>query len=124
MGGALMDDQKEREFEVKRLKEEVRRLKVLQIDPSKYLEWGHDEIVAFICNLEDGRYRKYENVLIDALKEEGVEGAHLRKVNELDVKGWGVKNFDDKKDLTKAIQQMVNNQKYQNEGAQTPFISH
>merc|ERR1712154_135933 len=122
--GDLMGEQKEKDLELKRLQKEIKELKISQIDPSKYLEWGHDEITAFICDLEGGRYRKYENVLNDALKEEGVEGAHLKEVDSADIKRWGIKSFQDIKDLTKSIQKMVNQQKYQNEGAQTPFIPH
>ena len=103
----LSEEKKDNLLEIKELKEEIKTYKMKCIDTTKYEEWTSDEIVLWIMSLENGRYDKYTQKLAQELKNEGVSGACLESVNEIDVKGWGVNNFADKKSLTKSIQQLV-----------------
>merc|ERR1712083_838958 len=66
-----------------------------------------EDILLWILSLEDGRYKKYESVLQQSLSEEEVKGEYLSKVDAADVKGWGIKAFMDKKDLSKHIEDLV-----------------
>ena len=90
-------------IENKELKNEIKELKLKNIDESKYLEWDYEEIVSWIISLDNGRYCKYE----EKLKTE-LNGTNLQRVDQNDIKSWGVKKFDDKKDLYLAIQDLVN----------------
>eukprot|EP01084_Bolivina_argentea_P251764 422400_1 len=107
----LYGDQKENTMLINDLKKEIKDLKSKKLDCSKYLEWKTEEILQWILTLENGRYVKYENVLCESLKDEGVKGVHLPKVDSSDVKRWGIKQFDDIKNFTESIQQLT--EKYQ-----------
>eukprot|EP01084_Bolivina_argentea_P160999 280300_1 len=106
-------EQKELLIENQQLKLEMKQFQVKQeeninIDVTKYLEWGAEQIVTWIVSLDTNRYLKYKEILQKAIKNEGVTGKHLSQVNEADIKGWGVVHFDDKKDLSLKIKQLVN----------------
>ena len=118
------NEQKELLMENKQLKSEIKRLKLKNsnIDTTNWRKWDHQQILCWILSLENGRYFKYENKLQIALKEESVNGNNLNQVNELDIKGWGITNFDDKKNLCFKIQQLIkkNFNNDMNEGSNLP----
>ena len=70
----LMNKQEEsKEMELlkeenKKLTEEIRELKLKNIDTSKYEEWNWQEILYWMLSLENGRFKKYENLLLPNLK--------------------------------------------------------
>ena len=66
----VKDEEKEREEEVEELRKEVKLLKMQHLDESKYLQWGPDEITAWVINLDPKRLGKYEKKLEKALFEE------------------------------------------------------
>ena len=47
------------------------------------------------------------DILSKSLKEEGVTGKHLAKINVLHIKGWGINNFDDKDLLMNTITNLI-----------------
>ena len=102
-----MDDEKEYEMTIQELNAEIAELKLKCIDESKYTEWTPQEIVSWIVSLDSDRFSKYKDVLLQNLTEEGIEGADLCNVNEFDVKGWGIKNFKDKKFIMERITGLV-----------------
>ena len=77
------------------------------LDPSQFIKWDWQHIVQWMMTLESGRFKKYESVLKDALSEAGMAGDDLLEVNQLDVKGWNVKNFKDQKSLFGHIQELI-----------------
>ena len=101
------EEQKESEMRISELENEVKELKLMALDPSQFMEWDGESVLHWIMSLEDGRFKPYENVIRQSLIEEQVRGSHLSDVNEVDVKGWGVKPFDDKKALARHIQNLV-----------------
>ena len=103
----MIEEQKEKELENMELKSEIYALQKRLINPDEYLEWNHEQILQWIMLLDNGRYKKYKTKLAKHLMEEEVNGGHLSKVNILDIKGWGVTNFDDKKDLMESIKQLI-----------------
>eukprot|EP01084_Bolivina_argentea_P286780 492007_1 len=105
------DEQKELSMENKRLKLKIKEFKLGNIDTTKYLEWNYEEIIEWILSLENNCFGKYEQTLRIALKEEGVSGVNLGEVNELDVKSWGIKHFNDKKLLCANIKELVQQNK-------------
>ena len=64
----LEADQKEKDIENKRLKAEIKQLKLQCLDVSKYQEWNHQEIGAWIMGLDDGRFVKYKKVVMKHLE--------------------------------------------------------
>lgn len=104
------DDQKEREIELQGLREEVKRLKLKCLDPSKYEDWGPEEICEWILGLGNGKLAKYEKVLRENLKEEEVVGSMLGDVDGGDLKGWGISKFADKQFLKTEIAILVGKQ--------------
>ena len=100
-------EQKESQIRIKELEQEVKELKLRLLDPSRFEEWDSECVLRWIMNLENGRFKTYEKVLRHSFEEEKVRGSHLGDVDATDVKGWGVKPFDDKKALTRYIQQLV-----------------
>lgn len=113
MNGQLVEEQKDSQIKIQGLEEQVAALKLKAMDPSSYMEWEWEEILFWILSLENGRYKKYEAVLQQALSEEEVKGEYLGKVDASDVKGWGIKAFMDKKDLSKHIEDLVAQNKNQ-----------
>ena len=57
---AMKDEEKELKKEVEELRKENKRLKMQHLDETKYLQWGPEEITAWIINLDLKRLLKYE----------------------------------------------------------------
>ena len=107
----LLDDQKEFEMQIQKLRKENEELKMRNIDVQNYRTWNWKQILLWILSLDDGRYSKYEDELRKNLANEEIGGEDLFEVNEADIKGWGVNNFKDKKNLSKRIKELVNQYK-------------
>ena len=104
---AMQEEEKQREFTVRELKEEVKRLKLQCLDESKYMEWNHEEIAAWIMGLDKGRFVKYEKMVKRTLREEEVDGSTLGVVDGADLKRWGITKFADFKHLMQQIEKLV-----------------
>lgn len=121
-----MDEEKEYKLIIKQLKDENAELKLKCIDVTKYESWTAKEIVSWIVSLDNNRFDKYKDTLLINLEEEGIEGAHLCHINEIDLKGWGIKNFMDKKLLLQRIKELTSqnyfNENDKNEGVSTAYI--
>eukprot|EP01084_Bolivina_argentea_P133257 235149_1 len=103
----LTEEQKEMELKINDVIVENRNLKMKSLDLSKYREWNVNEIACWILTIDNGRYRKYEQILTKSLTEEGVIGKDLEQVDTADIKGWGVVQFQDKKYLKKQIVELT-----------------
>eukprot|EP01083_Nonionella_stella_P039678 107907_1 len=127
----LLDEQKEYQTTIHDLRLEISKLKQKSMDTVNYMNWKYEDIVMWIMSLSNNRFNKYHDQLLQSLKEEGIQGVHLDEVNEVDIKGWGVKNFEDKKFLMTKIKELRHqnnkqnndaNHNYNNEGALTAYI--
>merc|ERR1712154_52335 len=105
----LEHERKELEIENIEIKKENKRLKLKYIDTANYEQWEYEEIVQWILSLNKEMFSEYKGTLIDALKEESVNGQCLREVEVADIKRWGIKNFMHSKTLLKHIQNLVSN---------------
>ena len=65
-----------------------------------------------MMNIEDGKYRKYERKLRDGFTEEEVTGLDIGKMEEQDLKSFGVTNFGDRKGLFQHLQNLIESQAY------------
>ena len=84
-----------------------------------YVTWNHEDIFNWMMGLENGLFRKYENIIREKLKEEDLKGHHLMYVNYEDIKGFGVVNFEHKKILSAHIRNLIsdgNNNNYADDG--------
>ena len=76
-----------------------------------YQYWNNKHILNWIMSLENGRFNKYFDILSKTLSEEDVKGIDLNKVDVLDIKGWGIINFGDRKALFEQIQNLIQDNK-------------
>ena len=81
------------------LNHKIATLTVKSLDPSEYKQWTSEQIVAWIINIDKTRYDKYKDLLLYHLRKEGVIGADLNVINEVDLQRWQIINFQDKKVL-------------------------
>ena len=103
----MKDDEKEMDKTVQKLREEVKRLRLQQLDETKFIQWGHDQILAWIINLDPNRLRKYEEVLTKGLVENEVNGAVLEEMDGADLKEWGIVDRKDRKYVRIEIEKLV-----------------
>ena len=106
---AMQEDEKQREEETEKLREEVKRLKLQQLDESKCSEWGPDEITAWIINLDTNRMRKYPKALTTGLVENDANGDLLAELDGADLKEWGIMDRKDRKYVMREIEKLVGN---------------
>ena len=102
-----MDEQKEYKLENQSLKQEIEQLKLSNINIEDYESWNHEHILTWIMSIDNGIFKRYKDILNKTLSEEDVKGIDLKKVDALDVKGWGIVNFGDRKTLYEEIQSLV-----------------
>ena len=93
--------------EQKELEREVKELRVKLMNEEDFEQWTFIQIVEWITNLDNGRFVAYKDVLSASMEEEEIVGRNLYEVNELDIKSWGIKKFDDKKTLMKHIKALI-----------------
>eukprot|EP01084_Bolivina_argentea_P270832 460614_1 len=71
-----------------------------------YTKWTAEDIICWLTELENGKFKKYSN-LLGKFQEEEVCGKDLMKITQDHLKGWGVKKFSDKVDIYNHIQNLV-----------------
>ena len=72
-----------------------------------FQNWNSDQIVNWICSLENGRFAKYRDGLRAGFRAEGVNGSHLRHFGKWDLRNWGVQSFDDRVIIEQHIKLLV-----------------
>ena len=77
------------------------------IDIKNYLNWNDEDILSWIMSLDNGLFNMYEDILRESLREEAVTGKDLNRVEPLDIKCWGIKDFRHKKSLYQHIQSLI-----------------
>ena len=102
-----MDEQKENQMKIGELQQEIKHLKLSNINAVEYESWNNEQILIWIMNLENGRFRKYKDILSKNLSEEDVKGIDLKTVDISDLKGWGVVVFGDRKAMFAQIQKLI-----------------
>ena len=105
--GKLMEEKQEMEMKNEKLVRENKDLKLRAMDVGQYENWTWKEILQWILMIENSRFVKYKSDISKALSEEEPIGQDLEKVNEGDIKRWGIKKFGDIKVLYEHIQRLV-----------------
>merc|ERR1712113_1352096 len=105
---SLSEECKENKLALNEMRSELEAMKRKQnMDVRKWREWDSDEVVDWICSIEDGKYMKYEEGLRSAFREEEVNGSHLTAIGKSELRDWGIKSFSDRLGMEKQIQQLV-----------------
>eukprot|EP01083_Nonionella_stella_P174004 602008_1 len=97
----LLDEKKEMEILICKLKEENNELKKKNINTSAFLSWKHEEILLWILSIDDGFFDKYSNSLQKELQDCELCGTDLDELTTKDIRGLGVKKFSDAKKIGK-----------------------
>ena len=103
------EEQKAAETRIQELQERVRELyaETERINVSEFMQWNWRQILKWICSVENRRFEKYEDILQIALAESEIMGDDLMTINQLDIKGWGIRNIKDQKNLCTHIQKLA-----------------
>eukprot|EP01084_Bolivina_argentea_P154094 268648_1 len=110
------DDYKELEIKLKQKMQHI-----------TYKSWQYNDVFEWIINIENKRFKKYENKLFHKLKEECIDGTCLNEMDANDLHRLGITQFKDKKVLMKYIEKLIrqnveNNMNDNDEGAPTGYI--
>ena len=73
-----------------------------------YSQWNYMDIIQWIERLDNGLFLPYKDRLQNALREEKVKGKHLAVVDKVDIKLWGITDFEHRRTLLQHIQSLVN----------------
>ena len=103
---ALEDECKELQIGLKEMTDKYNKVCRDNIDESKYMEWGCDEIANWIISLNE-KYGEFEDVLRAKLKEEMVNGAMLSELDKSDLHRFGVILMQHKLEIIKEIKRLT-----------------
>eukprot|EP00484_Ammonia_sp_Unknown_P000176 CAMPEP_0197021130 /NCGR_PEP_ID=MMETSP1384-20130603/2030_1 /TAXON_ID=29189 /ORGANISM="Ammonia sp." /LENGTH=191 /DNA_ID=CAMNT_0042448893 /DNA_START=42 /DNA_END=617 /DNA_ORIENTATION=+ len=70
-------------------------------------EWHHDDIVSWICELDNGKYAKYAAALWATMREEEMRGDLLRTLDKNDLHRFGITKHGDKVELMRHIDRLL-----------------
>ena len=98
---------REAQAEIAMLEKKVQWLCQLAVDNVKFHEWDWTLIHCWILRINDGQFKKYEQILKETLSENDVVGGDLFNVNPLVLKAWGIKDKKDALALDERIQELV-----------------
>ena len=87
--------------QLKRMKTQISKLKVSGgVDVSKYESWSIDEMVEWICSLDNGKFKKYADKIRKGFTQNEISGAHMTAMGSLDIQEvCGITHWKDRKDL-------------------------
>ena len=71
------------------------------------MEWSSDEFVDWICNLEQGKYSKYEEQLRTVFSQQSISGEAIPHIEKNEWKDWGVTNYMDRTKLHQHVRNLV-----------------
>lgn len=72
-----------------------------------YKLWQFDNIIDWICSLDDGQYQVYAHALHKNLKTENIKGIHLKELSKSDLHRLGITDFSHKKAIIKYIKALT-----------------
>eukprot|EP01083_Nonionella_stella_P148202 468750_1 len=94
------------------------------LNPLNYLNWKYQDIVDWIINLNENKYARYRQTLMDNMKDEEIDGSCLVALTVDDLHRFGIRAFKDKQRILKEIKVLISKQKprNENEGQNTIYI--
>eukprot|EP01084_Bolivina_argentea_P107721 192578_1 len=115
----LTDDYKELQQDHNQLRRKFKSLKEKMGKNGGFEIWEYTDVVDWIMQLENDRFQKYRNILLQNMKAEEIDGSCLRDISENDLLRMGIKSFKDRKSIFKHIQKLIGSNKIaivENEG--------
>eukprot|EP01083_Nonionella_stella_P084852 234957_1 len=80
----------------------------------KYVvEWDTRDVLHWVGELEDGRYKHYVQQLSTGFRKEQVNGRNIEQLNGQDLRNYGIHLLSDRKQILKHIQELTNSEMYQ-----------
>ena len=73
-----------------------------------YRNWSGEEVVSWICKLDNGQYMKYKDKLSVAFSKEGVIGSNMHHLDKSELQSFGVDSFCDRGNICDHINRLVN----------------
>ena len=104
----LTEECKELELSLNQARNELDEMRIKQkMDPSMYKTWSSDELISWICQLDDGIYVKYKEKLSVGFRDEGLNGKVIQHLDRQELRGFGVDSFSDRANIYQHIQALV-----------------
>ena len=110
----LLDEKKENELKIKRLKHENEKLKLSKpLDLTKWREWKTDEVFKFFMNMfDDNTLEPYVNKIESEIFGGGYSGEDILDIEKKDLKEtFGILNIKIRNNVWGNIQQLINQNK-------------
>lgn len=99
---------KEMEIKYNELKVKYNKLNNLNDNEKDcWKEWDVMDVVNWIISLDQGRYIKYKQVLMNNLRKEEIDGSCLSDIDKNDLHRFGVTSFKDKGHLCAKLKQLT-----------------
>eukprot|EP01084_Bolivina_argentea_P213478 362550_1 len=100
------------EIAVNKLQKKYKELEIkynCKMKESDYRLWDAKYIANWIVNFDRLRYKKYFDILLQRMIDEGIDGTDLLQLDKNDLHRLGISQFKDKTDIYKKIQQWFQN---------------
>lgn len=81
--------------------------KMLNPDTAMYKQWTLNQILLWICSLENGRFQQYYKLLEKEFRKDGITSDDLPDLTRQDLKTYGMNLFKDRKALENHFQALV-----------------
>ena len=111
----LEEDCQDIEYEIVDLKQQIEALQKrrkramsqnqrVRVNLKEWREWNVDEILQWILTMDNRKYGKYAQTLVDRLSVEKIKGNELHLITEQDLVYFGISNVIDRKEILQQIQ--------------------
>jgi len=80
---------------------------VSTVDERLWTRWNCGDVMEWILCLENGRFEKYLEEIMDRMMTENVRGSELSMIDEQDLMHFGIDDEDDRKDVMRYIGSLV-----------------
>ena len=78
-----------------------------ELEASDFMNWSQNRTLSWILSLDNGEFMQYDLVLMNAFKNNEIDGEYLPNVTKKEIEGWGIKNFKHRQSLFRHIQNLV-----------------
>merc|ERR1712154_545356 len=76
-------------------------------ETKEYESWDTNDVIQWIMNIDNKKYKKYQQDLVKNIKYENIDGQCLESLDKGDLHRLGVTDFKHKKDLLNKIKELV-----------------
>jgi len=106
---AFQQDKKQKEFTIAKLQKDISiaNEKILSMHSSNYKSWDSTQIINWIINLENGRFKQYNDELNKSLPKIITTGHDLQYLSQDQLDSFGIFQFNDKISLHKHIKMLT-----------------